>query len=254
MKINGGKKYEIVTASSPMVEGKTFVASNKKKFLVGEDIDKYGVLKIKVPSGAIITRNNDYTMYHEEFSGEGYMILHEGLDSIELPDGASVEIADTDKWSCGGGATSWNDLEDKPFHDEERIVIAKERYTIFRTPVLSDVEGYTTPNGCLAANSIIVGDTYIVVFNGVEYRGLAYEYSILSMDYSDAPIALARTYTGDPEYTYYQLAGSSRVNGNLEVIHVKSEKKTLDEKFLPDTVATKSYVEELLGGIENGSY
>ena len=28
----------------------------------------------------------------------------------------------------------------------------------------------------------------------------------------------------------------------------------LDAKYLPDTVATKAYVEELLGVIENGSY
>lgn len=30
--------------------------------------------------------------------------------------------------------------------------------------------------------------------------------------------------------------------------------KKLDEKYLPETIATKAYVEELIGGIENGSY
>jgi hypothetical protein len=100
VKIYGGKKYDIITADSAYLTDKKFEAVDKKKFIVGEDIDKYGVLKINAPSeGIITTRNEDYSMYEESVFGEIYLLVCEGLDSIELPDGASAKVG---KIAIGG--------------------------------------------------------------------------------------------------------------------------------------------------------
>ena len=102
MKIYGGKKYDIISVDDPYLVGKVFEATNIKKFLVGYNIEKYGILKINAPTGVVITRNRDYTKHMESFSGEVYMVVGEGLNSIELPDGASAMIAKEGTQASGG--------------------------------------------------------------------------------------------------------------------------------------------------------
>ncbi len=70
-----------------------------------------------------------------------------------------------------GGATSWNDLTDKPFYEEVQVG------TIIENQTVEIVDGYASIYG---ANAVIeVGKTYTIVFDGETYECIAW---VLDMD------------------------------------------------------------------------
>lgn len=107
----------------------------------------------------------------------------------------------------------------------------------------------------------IVGETYKVVIDGVEYSTEAVE---IQTD-DESGIVLGNTgYVGMEDnglpFVIMKVMGMTlfvMVEDDSEhtlAIYSTIQKNKLLEELLPDTVATKAYVEELLGGIENGYY
>lgn len=123
-------------------------------------------------------------------------------------------------------------------------------------------------------NAIVPNETYIVNWNGTEYECVSTDASALGAEVQGAilgnigaltggadtgepfVIGVALIDTGDEtQYvgTIVSVDGSTSVT--LSVLKGQLAKiQKLDERCLPETVATKAYVDEMLGVIENGYY
>lgn len=127
---------------------------------------------------------------------------------------------------AGGGPCSWNDLTDKPFD-------AVSIYTCESSAKFTGNDGHVD-----ASESLVEGNSYTVVFDGVPYKCVA--------RYSEGAIVLGNTYivmhdinTGEP-FCIAQEAGSKKIMGFLEdggeaehtveILVVN----TLDPKYLPE--------------------
>jgi hypothetical protein len=167
-----------------------------------------------------------------------------------------------------GGVTSWNDLTDKPFKEEPLFDIRWDGDTSGRFVldmsklgfddgmflvkvsdlVLStkDIIGGKCIFDSWESPSIEEGDIDSSTFPGTHsihgYIAVVYEQSAIN-----SAIGLPDGYITNG--TYFMLNESGFVSSFQSAMVEK-----IDEKYLPDSVATKSYVEELLGVIENGTY
>ena len=127
-----------------------------------------------------------------------------------------------------------------------------------------DNEGSFVIEGVL---NITANETYVIKWNGVEYSCIPIDGALLGETgyvlgdvYTLTGGQIGEASTGEPfvilaanDVTIIMaLDGTTEptlaIYCNGEVIH------HLDEKFLPESVATKEWVTELLGGIENGTY
>ena len=147
-----------------------------------------------------------------------FVVMHNGEkyvyapgETIDVPDGVALEIEEYKRKKLhgeaippfgvgggSGGASSWNDLEDKPFYEyTENVVIAEDSTARNIMPhIKSTVEGYSK-NGYLRGDTIIPGETYVVTFDGVDYVGVAQKGATYTAilggwdgrsDYSQAPL------------------------------------------------------------------
>ena len=231
MKIYGGKRYDLINVDDPYLIGKTFEKTDKKKFLVGEDIEKYGVLKIK-GSGILTTRNDDHTMHEERVSHEVCLIVCEGLYSIELTGGASAEVEAKEVTGgsvSGGGVTSWNELENKPFYKEYEEILPETDLTFSTMEGLGDltIAMFTTEKAPLD------GEEYIVTFDGVEYT------SILADRFLGNAVVMGGEYTSEPFAITFTEEGNGifSINGVSSArVGIKQVKYIpLDFAFIPET-------------------
>lgn len=150
--------------------------------------------------------------------------------------------------------TSWEDLEDKPFYEEtsETVILEKEvRNTEFLGPAEGAKEGYDDGNGNLASSALVIGDTYVLTFDGVDYIGVAEWVEDTSSEGNNG-VQLDFYAEGQSE-SFAGLSSYSNVMHwaftedktyspavTFSVKHVASTVKTLDPKYLPDTVALKT--------------
>lgn len=153
----------------------------------------------------------------------------------------------------GGGVSSWNDLPDKPFGEEMGLVeILPET-----SPVYDENEGgfgMTSPLG------LVDGETYIVNWNGKEYTSTAVDVSSMSNEPSGSILVMGNLgamvpdfpKTGEP-YVIQDIAANNRslflsLDGTTEltlsIAHETTTIKTIDPKFLPESVPSKG-VEEV---------
>lgn len=138
-------------------------------------------------------------------------------------------------------------VRNKPFGEMEtttRVVINDGRAGA--GPLYHAAQGYGDKYGGLLATSIVVGETYVVTFDGVEYVGIAYEpseqapntaYNVALLsefgDYSNVPLALYSY--GD--HIYYDCEDGGVHDIKIEHVVSNTSIVTLDEKFIPDTIA-----------------
>lgn len=107
MIIYGKKRYEIISSDSDLLNGKSFVATDKRKFQLGVDIMQGRILKAVIPAGGMIKSTNEsYTIHEESFAKktEVYIALDERLYTIEFSEGAVVEMQGESYDSSGGGS------------------------------------------------------------------------------------------------------------------------------------------------------
>lgn len=185
-------------------------------------------------------------------------ILHDETELKQLPEcavGSKATVASSNKtyvidrkknWTerdkaieedgdnAGGGVSSWNDLTDKPFGEETGV--------IFNDTLTFDENG-----GCGLKNEIplTVGNTYKVIWNGVEYECVAQldtdgmGVTVLGdVDYSDAFPFIIMTY---PKAMQAEAGIASGVMGDYgettATLSIEGNViKTLDPKYLPSGI------------------
>lgn len=155
----------------------------------------------------------------------------------------------------GGGAVSWNDLTDRPFYEEvTRVELLPE------TTVTINSTGYAQGTGLIG---LVAGNTYIVTWDGTEYECVAEIGSVKGMtgvaignsyafggENNDIPFAIADVH----DYGMHTFVGFALGDHIVSISRVDTVVKTIDPKYLPDTVATKDDLEAAIGTAIGGSY
>lgn len=163
------------------------------------------------------------------------------------------------------GVKSWNDLEDKPFCDETETIV----YLATTTLEASDFEEsneYRYQNakyhytGLFDTNTIEVGKTYIVNWDGVEYEtqckqweysnylGMRYDDYNDGESYSEYPFGfrLVRTNVSALKSNTINVVMAKEAGSHTFSIYEKFEEiHKLDEKFIPDTIAKTEDLSEI---------
>lgn len=183
-------------------------------------------------------------------------------------------------------SSSPNYIKNRPFYEDPNEEIIEK--------VMVQYTGHFTPwNDYTPDFKLILGKDYIVTVDGVKYTRKCVLDNYGDMVLGSFSVGEEQyDGTGDPFYIYYhpegiysgvciEPPGKHSVSIDREIasgIHKIDEKYlpeltkswndledkpfgevngeiiTLDEKYLPDTIATKTYVDEVLGVIENGTY
>lgn len=133
--------------------------------------------------------------------------------------------------------TSWNDLKDRPFGNGFLIEMIPET-TITGTSSGCNYIYTFNPN----IDEFVVGDTYIVKYNGVEYECVAKQSSRIGNNIAYALNEFDPNTEFDPSnentYPFYISTYNAVVFGTgehtLSMHHVGL--KTIDDEFIPDTV------------------
>lgn len=148
---------------------------------------------------------------------------------------------------------SWNDLEDKPFYEE-----GSSEEILPETTLTMDILGSTAMGTTTVDHTkIILGKTYKMVWDGVEYEAPAFEYSEQENDEVISWAAIGNPSLADAgEDNGVPFFGSNYRNGSvitdefgvmtigdtttthtLSISAGSTTIHTLDEKFIPDTIA-----------------
>lgn len=162
---------------------------------------------------------------------------------------------------------SWNNLTDKPFGEENVSVpfVPKQVVSDFEyfEELNVSINGSVELTGVADSSIFRDGSTANVVWDGVLYENLDIKYfedfavyyiggvfNGDTVDLNTYPFIIALI---DYDFAIY----SKDTTATSHTLSISVNQKTLtplDSKYLPDTVATKAFVEELLGVIENGAY
>lgn len=149
-------------------------------------------------------------------------------------------------------------IKDMYYTEVGMVEILPETETVFD----DDIGGFLVSSN----PNLEIGKSYTLNYNGTEYTCVAQDISFMGGDGSvglgNLDMLQESGDTGEPFFfgsvpesgasMLVPFDGATSVTisimGGSEVIH------HLDEKYLPESVATKEWVNELLGGIENGAY
>jgi len=174
----------------------------------------------------------------------------------------------TDQHSGGGGGiqSDWNQndetaadyVKNRPFY-----VGLTETEWLPETSVLIDTDEVRISS--TFENEITVGTTYSVTFDGTttEYIGTKFEYKGKNLVYFGDDFM--QVLQGAIKGTVYSVLNGALIisttnetligaTHTISIREVSEQIIKVPEKYLPESLATKSYVEELIGGIENGTY
>lgn len=148
-----------------------------------------------------------------------------------------------------GGSVSWNDILDRPFYGS--VVKGEALYNdTVKMSQLVDTLYNTTFH---VSTGLIVGESYEVVFNGITYSDLTCflatiegePYPIIGSTLDEDNATLIGDYPFLIAYiaeygacTIYALDTGTSLS--LEIYPVVKSIKTLDEKYIPDTIARKA--------------
>ncbi len=219
-------------------------------FSGGKPVATTYTLGASVPSGAKFT---DTTYSEATTSKSGLM---SAADKIKL-DGISE--------GDFGGVTSWNDLEDKPFGDDAEVVILPTReYAMYPATSNSGASVVITmieiPNGF----TLVENEIYKVELDGVIYSSICKKISESS---TSEKLGLGNLYkafpssgyeqTGEPFLVQYDpgfaialwVYNETQQTNHTFTIYATNGVKLLDAKYLPETTATKDYVNEQIANM-----
>lgn len=143
---------------------------------------------------------------------------------------------------------NWDNLEDKPFGEveEKAIIIPKNIYT----------DGFNYEPEVFTP--LIPGQEYTILYNDIEYKCIARDNMLHGLTWNGVGLGngdLASDYYGEDTYVDYPFCILTRynkptfyyitymdTNATIEVSLTSTTVKQIDEKFIPDTIATKEYV------------
>lgn len=127
------------------------------------------------------------------------------------------------------------------YEETKNVVIADEHDIRATLKVKSTISGYSQ-NGYLHGDKIILGESYIVTFDGIDYVGVArkdsndtpYLFGVEGggIDDTEAPIQL---YVIPANNQVACMIGNGS-NHTIKITHVQKHVKKLDKKFLPDNI------------------
>ena len=154
----------------------------------------------------------------------------------------------------GGGVTSWNDLTDKPFYSEPVVEIMPETMMVNH----GGGEIWCQALNCLA---LIAGETYTVYYNGTIYSCMAYATEMAPgveavcvgnkklFGGEDTGEPFVATWFGvelDPSIPANTIMANSFDKGYDATISIYTAEaiKTIDEKYLPESVVLESELTE----------
>lgn len=167
-----------------------------------------------------------------------------------IPEGFLPESALVQSDYNQNDSTAADYIKNRPFHGEATVVLSESTLTF-----LYDDEGYYYDNGHVTDAIVLTsGHKYQLVFDGIAYVGIAESVKIGTITWigfgnkSIMDSSLANT--GEPFFCGYyagqaftqvatKIAGDTH---NVEIYDI-TDLVTIDEKYLPSTVATKQYAD-----------
>lgn len=227
----------------------------------------------------VINSINEFTQYiadHGEIA-EGFrtdidantkaISDHEAIaaQTYEIKDDAAQKLVDakayTDEQIAAIPATSWNDLTDKPFGEifgEGEVILSETTFTGTETTNIALDSPYSI--------SKHYRDTIVVEFDGVTYTpSMSTQYMGGSDAYWVGNADLDSTYasylSGDEAWPFCILQETTdtdhiRVSASTDGEHTikmyvaEMTTKTIDEKYIPDTIARADAVDTLTGRVD----
>lgn len=158
-KVVAGKPY-IVYWNEAVYECTAFVADqsvflgNSSLASTGDDTGEPFCMEMLTATSAFVMKSNSNAEIITIKIETPEVVRYHTIDPEFLPEG------------IGGGVTSWNDLENKPFGEEVQIV------ELFPETLLTESIEMRDPTWVVPMDgeSLIVGETYVVRWNGVEYE------------------------------------------------------------------------------------
>lgn len=206
-----------------------------------------------------------------------YLTEHQPIKTINgesvVGDG-NIRISDISRWS---------ELEGRPFYTEYSGELGAELKSQETVSIPESNYPYETENTYglflsdvpwvnLFLHELKIGETYaikvndtvylcecIVTFDIDDYNGTMYLGNLSLDPGNDETLNLKDT--GEPfniaaDIDSYRVIWKKELGDTITIsaYEADGEIHPLDEKYLPDTVATKEYVRELIGAIENGTY
>lgn len=236
--------------------------------LGGKDVDLSGYAqKSELPTKVSQLENDSgYLTEHQDISGK--------LDTSELPaaiDTALAQAKASGEFDGKDGASSWNDLTDKPFGEVnvDLFDVAEETESVSELDpsgsgrYLVGCAFFTTPEIC----SLEVGKEYTVTLNGHTYTDIAKVDDSELLCVGDSEAFANQDWENFRYYIRYE-GPYSNGHCTFDAIHRGTETELtecvisqgvtkLDEKYIPDTIAKVSDVErmiaEMLGAIPDAS-
>ena len=200
----------------------------------------------------------------------GMMVgVYDTLPVVTSDDAGKILGVVTDgltKWKAidppsGGGASSWNDLTDKPFYESQVETDVLEKQTIDGFAYSESWYAYT-PGAVSPAQFVLVsGNTYLVEWDGTVYTCEAYAYE--QGGYSVVAIGngsqIGQPSNGEPFLIVYNttvdvtqiFSNSEDASHTVRIYTTEKTIKQLDEKYLPmESIKTyiDDYINEALGG------
>ena len=260
--VDGGESYYATFSSFTPVAGTTyqvFIGS------VGYDFDVFVATATTDENGNVIVGDlmaphvePPFCMIHQ--TGDTYPTLYwNGKYGAQIYFGKSEiqeEIIPMDEKFLPDtvmrkGDISWEDLTDRPFYSKMGFVPVMNETTI-------EIADVNEP-GIIYVQ--LAEDThYVVTINGAEYRCTSVV-SPYSPDYielgntdlagdidDDMPFMVAHTAGSSVSFISMPAVGTYTVS----IRHEAEVTKPIDEKFIPDSVALKSDIEEAIAGLEVG--
>lgn len=175
------------------------------------------------------------------------------VNGIEPDENGNIEVAGA------GGTVSWNDLADKPFGEDGSDVVIFENINLTLNEASSPSGVTYVTQLDSSAFSLELGKKYKVISGGVEYICVPRidtieieggEVEVLSIGNMSVNGGTAYEDTGEnflinyiPSVNYATYGTPSAENTVLSIYECSSI-KTLDEKFIPDTIARVSDIPE----------
>lgn len=162
-------------------------------------------------------------------------------EHVQMPDGTKVS-----EWKGGSGASSWNDLTDRPFYEETVVEVLLEEREI--GDFVNDM-GYGVPGEefnfgeGMDAFTLVLGETYIVSWDKIEYLVEAQNASTvqegaiglgncasLGGSGKDEPFVVGWSPGG---VVFLDVSGSGELKHTASIRRETVAVKKLDAKFLP---------------------
>lgn len=249
----------IAQGTSSHVQGRNNITDTNNTYvhIVGN-----GMLDTSIP-GIVLpgTPSNAHTLDWEGnawFAGDVYV----GSTSGTNKDEGAKKLA-TEKYvdELNAIPVSWNELTDRPFGAFENIETLIEEQTITCSSAMSNGYGYYAIDP--APFELIAGCKYVVTWNNVQWTCTAVNSTsgngvglgnLQKIDFdfdnkvdNEMPFGIAHQVNGGWNRILI-MAGqgtySDNVTATIVLRKISENIIPLDEKFIPDTIATKQYVDE----------